>query len=138
MAAITEKECLRIIRRHQGEAPVGVRAIAREMGLAVYETKEWEDRISGQILKNDSYGGASGYVVFLNGNHHMNRRRFTLAHEIAHFVRHRKIIGDGIQDDALYRSGLSGPVEVDANRMAADILMPMRLLQWAFLRACQG
>lgn len=36
--------------------------------------------------------------------------------------------GDGILDDALYRSGLSSVPEAEANRFAADILMPCHLV----------
>lgn len=59
------------------------------------------------------------------------RRRFSIAHEIAHFALHRNLIGDGITDDAMYRSNLSSAVEVQANRMAADILMPWHLIREA-------
>jgi Zn-dependent peptidase ImmA (M78 family) len=37
---------------------------------------------------------------------------------------HKPLIGDELTDDALYRSGLSNGVEMEANAMAADILMP--------------
>lgn len=57
------------------------------------------------------------------------RRRFTAAHEIAHFILHRNKIGDSISDDEWYRSGLSNPEEVEANRFAARLLMPDHLLK---------
>ena len=57
------------------------------------------------------------------------RRRFTIAHEIAHFLLHRDKIGDQLSDDAMYRSSLSSDDERAANRLAADILMPMGLIQ---------
>src|SRR3546814_10440196 len=41
------------------------------------------------------------------------------------------LIGDGVTDDAMYRSNLSSAVEVRANRMAADILMPWHLIREA-------
>ena len=44
---------------------------------------------------------------------------------------HRDRIGDGLEDDALYRSGLSTLEEVQANRMAAEILMPYALIDEA-------
>src|SRR3546814_1249474 len=44
---------------------------------------------------------------------------------------HRNLIGDGVTDDAMYRSNLSSAVEVQANRMAADILMPWHLIREA-------
>ncbi|MDP9139968.1 MAG: ImmA/IrrE family metallo-endopeptidase, partial [Pseudomonadota bacterium] len=56
------------------------------------------------------------------------RQRFTVAHEIAHFLLHRDDIGDGISDDVLYRSNLSDKREQQANRLAADILMPATLI----------
>ena len=49
----------------------------------------------------------SGYAIFVNkGDRYKTRQRFTIAHKIAHFILHREAIGDGIVDDALYRSGL--------------------------------
>ena len=56
------------------------------------------------------------------------RQRFTLAHEIGHMLLHRDRIGDGIVDDILYRSSLSDTLEAQANRLAADILMPYPLI----------
>ncbi|MCV5491602.1 ImmA/IrrE family metallo-endopeptidase, partial [Escherichia coli] len=53
------------------------------------------------------------------------RRRYTLAHEIAHFLLHRHLLRDGITDDVLYRSSQSSQIEAEANRLAADIIMPM-------------
>lgn len=44
---------------------------------------------------------------------------------------HRDDIGDGIKDDVLYRSSLSDRREAQANRLAADILMPKGLLESA-------
>jgi Zn-dependent peptidase ImmA (M78 family) len=74
------------------------------------------------VRKNaDSPGG---FDIFVNASHPEVRRRFTIAHEIAHIVLHPHLIGDGITDDALLRSGLSNAVEAQANRLAADILMP--------------
>lgn len=47
---------------------------------------------------------------------------------MAHFILHRDKIGSGITDDGLYRSRLSNTIEVEANKLAADILMPWHLL----------
>jgi Zn-dependent peptidase ImmA (M78 family) len=83
------------------------------------------------IKKDADRGGSSGYAIYVNDRHAATRRRFSIAHEIAHFALHRSLIGDGITDDALYRSKLSGPIETQANRMAADILMPWHLIRAA-------
>lgn len=120
-----------IITRHQVTWPVQVVPIARDLGLSVYNTNDWSDDISGQIIKSIKFGGSSGYAIFANQKHNVYRRRFTIAHEIAHYVLHENLIGDGVVDDALYRSKLSGPVETQANDMAADILMPWHLINLA-------
>lgn len=76
-----------------------------------------------------AFGGESGYSVILNETDSPNRKRFTVAHEIEHFVLHRRDIGDGIEDDVYYRSGLSNAIEAEANRFAADVLMPYSLIR---------
>ena len=112
-----------IIRKRQTKSPVDVRAIARELGLEVYADDKLPDHISGMINKDDE-----GYFVVVNFHHHPNRQRFTVAHEIAHFVLHRDAIGNGITDNRLFRSHLSSSLEKQANQLAADILMPWDLI----------
>jgi len=113
-----------IVRRHQNEPPVQIVPIANDMGLNVYRVSDWKDTLSGMIVRDKERGGKSGYAIFVNASHAQTRRRFTIAHELAHYALHGNLIGDGIKDDALYRSGLSSKVEAQANRYAADILMP--------------
>lgn len=117
-----------IIRKHQLKPPVDVIAIAEEIGLPVYEDDAMPDNISGMLLKNAELGGSSGYCVIVNASHHINRKRFTVAHEIAHYILHRDEIGDEVKDNALYRSHLSNAIEAQANKFAADILMPWDLV----------
>lgn len=109
--------------------PVDVDGIARELGLAVYKINLGAG-ISAQLVRDRNRGGSSGFAAYVDSSEHPNRQRFSLAHEIAHYVLHRDLIEDGVTDDTMYRSAeLSGFYEVQANRMAADILMPIRLLK---------
>ena len=118
------EEQLEIIRRHQNNgAPVHVVPIANELGLEVFSVPNWPDNLSGMIRKEDD-----ACKIYVNKEHHEHRRRFTIADEIAHFFLHRDLIGDGIADDALYRSNLSNKIEAQANSFAADMLMPWHLL----------
>ncbi len=107
--------------------PIEVVQLAKRLGLRVFNAP-WPDSVSGKIQRDPKHGGDSGFAIFVNQTHSHVRRRFTIAHEIGHYVLHESQIGDGIFDDALYRSGLSNAVEAQANRMAADILMPRPLL----------
>lgn len=128
MNALSSLDARPVIAGFQKSAPVQVIPIASELGLKVYTVDNWNDEISGMIVRDPDRGGESGFAIYINGKHAAVRRRFTIAHEIAHFVLHRSLIGDGIQDDALYRSKLSSAIEAEANRYAADILMPWPLL----------
>lgn len=125
---LTYADKMEIVRRHQGAAPIQTVPLAREMGLEVYHVPDWPDGLSGKIMKSATHGGESGFAIYVNKNHHVNRRRFTTAHEVAHFTLHEDFIGDGIADDGLYRSRLSNAMEAQANKLAADILMPWDLL----------
>jgi Zn-dependent peptidase ImmA (M78 family) len=127
MAGILQAD--RIIAAHQAVAPVQIIDIAKAMGIKVYKVDNWPGNLSAMIRKDDDRGGESGYAIYVNGKHPHVRRRFSIAHEIAHFALHKTLIGDGITDDALYRSNMSNAVEAQANRMAADILMPWHLIR---------
>jgi len=124
-------EARAIIRKNQQEAPVNVSDIARQFGLEVWLAPDMREGLSGAIIPSpeEEWGGSAGYAIFANKKEAQVRQRFTIAHEIAHFLLHRdKIVGDGLSDSALYRSGLSNREEVEANYVAADILMPFSLI----------
>lgn len=115
------------IAPYQRSAPVDVVAVAREFGLSVWEAP-LEKGISGKLFRDPTRGGLSGYSIVANVGEALRRKRFTVAHEVAHFILHRNQIGDSLADDTFYRSGLSSTQEAEANRMAADIIMPYPLI----------
>jgi len=115
-------EATAIIQAHHTSFPVKVGAIAKAFGLIV-KSSTLPGNISGEIKETD------GQIVIRINRHDVKaRQRFTLAHEISHFLLHRDLIGDGITDDALFRSKLPSAIETEANSLAADILMPIHLL----------
>ena len=117
------------IEAHQNDFPIKVGAIAKGFGIDVKKST-LAAGISGEIKETDE-----AVIIRINRHDAKERQRFTLAHEIAHFLLHRDRIGDGITDDILYRSGLSDAQEAQANRLAADIVMPWALIQES-LEAC--
>jgi len=83
--------------------------------------------VSGQIMKEDGH-----YTIRVNRHEARERQRFTIAHELSHFFLHKAVIDsspDGIKDNVLYRSGEPERIEYEANRLAADIVMPMALVK---------
>jgi len=109
------------ILAHQlnGNVPVG--AVATALGIRI-KVSNLGPGNSGQISRD-----GDGYLIRVNRFEAKERQRFTIAHEIAHFLLHKDIIDsspDGIVDTVLYRSGAPESIEFEANRLAADILMP--------------
>lgn len=119
-----DDSAIQIIRSHQRQPPVDVFAIASALGLRVSRHFLGED-VAGKIRKY--FGGK--YEIVINKEDHPRRQRFTVAHEISHFVLHRDLIGDEFVEDAMYRGPLGGAAETQANRLAADILMPHFLIR---------
>lgn len=112
------------ISSEQAEAPVKVGNICERLGIVLVE-EIFPDHVCGSIQYTDGR-----YVIRVNKLHHSNRKRFTVAHELAHYIEHRHLIGDGVVDDMMYRSSLSSETEREANQIAARILMPDHLLEY--------
>lgn len=119
---ITEEQ-RSIISKYQAQLPVAVGAIAKDFGITVLKST-MPGSISGEIRETDA-----GITIKVNRHDVKERQRFTIAHEIAHYLLHRDRLVGGITDDVLYRSRLSDELEWEANRLAADIIMPVELIQ---------
>jgi Zn-dependent peptidase ImmA (M78 family) len=116
-----------IVSKYLSEYPVKLGKLARELGVSDIKVSSMRTGVSGQIMREGSH-----YVIRINRNEARERQRFTIAHELAHFLLHRDIIDrspDGITDNVLYRSGEPEQIEYDANRLAADLVMPMSLVE---------
>ncbi len=114
-----------ILKRYMGDLPVKLGAIARELGIDV-KLSSLPMNVSGQISRVDG-----GYEIKINRHESRQRQRFTLAHELAHFLLHRDVIdnlGGTLKDNVLYRSGASERIEYEANRLASQIVMPEPIL----------
>lgn len=111
-----------VIRRFTGSAPVNIVGLARALGVTVRQADLGSN--SGGIFPDIATGGFSGYTIVVNSAHPRVRKRFTVAHELGHFLRHRNRISNRLIDDKMYRSRLGNTKEAEANKLAADLLMP--------------
>ncbi len=126
-----------ILGRYQERAPVDVEALAADFEIGLLRDHELGKDVSGKLVRDSRLGGPSGYVIVVNGKDNRRRQRFTIAHEIGHYVLHRDLIGEGIVDDALYRGrkfnadhrDFDMGLERQANRFAADLLLPASLVR---------
>lgn len=119
---------LNIIKKNQETIPVKITKIASELGITIYRAN-MSKNISGAIFGKNIGFDNEKYIIYVNGSHHINRQRFTIAHEIAHFLLHKDRIEDNLTDSAMYRSRLSNVLERQANTLAAEILMPIKELR---------
>lgn len=122
-----------VISRHMASAPVDLKAIFRDLGIT-YEEGWMTGGASGSITRS-----GDDFTVAVNSMESANRQRFTAAHELAHYLLHRDLMGDGKKMhrhiDNLYGGGEpDGDVvfkrshEIQANRIAAQIIMPAQLV----------
>jgi Zn-dependent peptidase ImmA (M78 family) len=106
--------------------PIRVDRVARSLNLTM-EAAPLGDRISGLLVVEDDRG-AIGY----NSAHSRARQRFTISHEIAHFLLHARKGGKAesfIDSHVRFRpdesvSASSDRKEVEANQLGAALLMP--------------
>jgi len=104
-----------------GGIPVDPVEIARAAGLKVLEA-ELDENTLGALVKQPG----KDPTILLNEADGKNRRRFTCAHELGHFVRRSEEADEYTRVDL--RSPLSAtgedPEEIYANEFAACLLMP--------------
>lgn len=107
--------------------PIDVFGLIEKKGLNII-FEEIEDEHSGFLLVEKGKA-----TVAINSGHHINRQRFTAAHELGHYMLHAKGTDHFFADQAFQRSVASSTgedtIEVDANRFAAEILMPKNRIE---------
>lgn len=120
-----------VIEEEKSSLPVDVVRVARRLRIVV-EERDLPMTVSGLLIKREE-----GFAIQVNIHHSENRRRFTIAHEIAHFVLHSELFDGKIEDDALYRSEtFSGALETQANNYAAELLMPRKMIKRRYSAHC--
>jgi Zn-dependent peptidase ImmA (M78 family) len=120
-----------IVERYMREVPVKVGELAKELGVDVIRSP-LPPKISGLIQPSTT--APARFEIRVNKYEPPERQRFTVAHELAHFLLHRDDIGTGVVDSIMYRSSLTSRKEVEANKLAADIVMPTSTVSQEFKR----
>lgn len=109
-------------------APVPVEKIAKGLGIEV-KALPGDDEISGAIIRTKER-----VIIAVNPAHHSNRQRFTIAHELGHFYLHEGLERHVDQNFRIaWRNADSSKAinwtEIQANRFAAELLMPTHFLE---------
>ncbi len=134
-AQIEEKAGALLLNPRFQVTPIDVSGVAETLGIQV-SGRPMEDQASGMLVVH----GNVSHIIY-NSSHHPNRQRFTIAHEIGHFVLHHTASVDRLFVDekfAVYKragtstdpeySGLDSTTtpteEREANQFASALLMP--------------
>jgi Zn-dependent peptidase ImmA (M78 family) len=133
-----EQQAARLLEQNEvRRAPVPVEAIAKALGIDVRYAPTSDD-VSGALIRDGDTA-----VIAVNSAQHENRQRFTIAHEIGHFVLHKRTQRHFDEDFRIdYRNAVSSKAtqqsEIEANRFAAVLLMPENFLRRDLLRMETG
>ena len=111
---------------------VPVESIAESLGIQV-QRDQVGDGLSGFLVRTTGTGEA---VIGVNANHTQRRQRFTIAHELGHYLLHEgeavHFDGEkpGVTVNLRNRESSTGEtdIEVEANLFAAELLMPSKFL----------
>lgn len=102
-----------------GVYPVPVGKICSSLGIEANYLPLSED-ISGRIYRSENK-----YFIEANCRHAVNRRRFTIAHELGHYCIHKDFLDStGMILERSTRSFVIRDKEIEADRFAAELLMP--------------
>ncbi len=113
--------------------PVNVEALAAKLDIPI-QRQHLDDDVSGFLFVKDKKP-----IIFVNSSHHVNRQRFTVAHEIGHHQLHHlpsekseNLYVDRSfyrSNDSANKSGADAKMEKEANTFAAELLMPANLVR---------
>lgn len=108
------------------ERCLDVKKIAQMEGIRV-EEEIFDQDMSGLFLKDDGK-----YIIAVNADHSTVRQRFTIAHELGHYVLHKEesLHYDPIEAEKIFfrAEGVISSHETEANHFAAELLMPEALV----------
>ncbi|HEY5667842.1 MAG TPA: ImmA/IrrE family metallo-endopeptidase [Candidatus Saccharimonadales bacterium] len=126
MSKTTTIDLNALIRESQKDHRIDVVDLAQRLGIPVYAV-DLPTNCSGDIKRE-----ADGTILIeVNSNHPVTRQRFTIAHEVAHYVKHPQILARKGQLDRsdVYKNMAEITIEQEADKEAAAILMPEYLVK---------
>jgi Zn-dependent peptidase ImmA (M78 family) len=117
-----------LAKYHVKEPPVPVDDLAHKLGLEIESRRFADEEFSGILIRE-----GSSAIVGVNASHTPTRQRFSIAHEIGHYLLHE---GNRIFIDRTYNVSLrnresslgTNVEEIEANTFAASLLVPEHFL----------
>lgn len=113
------------------QIPVNIVEKIKEQNIELNELcYDLHDDVLGEIKKENGK-----YKINIQGYDFNYRRRFTMAHELGHYILHKDLLDDeglddGLSYETMYRKNakISSNQETQANKYAIDMLVPKELI----------
>lgn len=100
--------------------PVPIEDVLTHYGFTVMALEELDNSVSALVDIKEKYIG-------VNANHSKTRQRFTLSHELGHYLLGHA--AGAFQDVASNSIKSTNPVEQEADEFAAELLVPSQVLK---------
>lgn len=113
-----------------------IRKVANEQGYVsenrfdverFIQDKFQDIEIKHEVLSPDVSGKLENkkgiWILTVNSNHPSVRQRYTLCHELGHYLNHRNSV-KSFEDTVFFRSNQKSSMEYMADQFAAQLLMP--------------
>lgn len=114
------------------QIPVNIVEKIKEQNIELNELcYDLHDDVLGEIKKENGK-----YKINIQGYDFNYRRRFTMAHELGHYILHKDLLDDeglddGLSYETMYRKNakISSNQETQANKYAIELLVPKQLIE---------
>jgi Zn-dependent peptidase ImmA (M78 family) len=122
------KAAQRLLEKTNFSMPVDIVALLLDHKIMVREER-LEESVSGMLVIQDELS-----VAVLNSLHSKTRKRFTMAHELGHYLLHKHASRVFIDSSPIFfrdeKSSMGVELqEIEANAFAAELLMPEAILR---------
>ena len=100
--------------------PINLRSLCENLHIKIKEV-DFDDDLSGMLTKQ---------TIYLSTNIHENRKRFTLAHELGHYLIHKKQDNSykGVRFRSEHIASQEKNEEREANLFASLLLIPTQFI----------
>ncbi len=115
-----EQETNKIIKKFDLRIPVDVEGLSQDLNIEIKKADDKDISVSGLLYRKDGVA-----YMAINSAETTERQRFTIAHEIGHFVLHTtKDIFVEYRQKTYEKNVVRTNKEIEANHFAACLLMP--------------
>lgn len=109
------------------------KSLARSFGIEVVE-EDLPSNVRGRLEENPLLGGKSGYRIILNKSDSIEEKRFTIGHELGHYLLHTNIDDVFFDRDRSTRWEVDPTEEFEADAFSEDLFMPIAIIDELFKR----